>query len=129
MRTLVRPGGATSVLRRPAETAADVAGAVRALLGVGRPSVRRGGRPSLLLSSSSPWGRPRRSASGRSRSPCLLPLCFSVSSRSLSPLWPMVRAENDAALLGASCSAVTNEESSDKPAKSCDEAAMSGRLD
>jgi hypothetical protein len=38
MRTLVRPGGATSVRGGPAETAADVAGAVRALEGVG-PSV------------------------------------------------------------------------------------------
>ena len=48
MRTLVRPGGATSVLGGPAETAADVAGAVRALLGVG-PSVRPSWGPSVVV--------------------------------------------------------------------------------
>ena len=37
MRTRVRPGGATSVRGGPADTAADVAGVVRALEGVGRP--------------------------------------------------------------------------------------------
>ena len=48
MRTLVRPGGATSVLGGPADTAADVAGAVRALLGVG-PSARPSWGPSVVV--------------------------------------------------------------------------------
>jgi len=48
MRTRVRPGGATSVRGGPAETAADVAGAVRALEGVG-PSVRPSWGPSVVV--------------------------------------------------------------------------------
>jgi len=48
MRTLVLPGGATSVLGGPADTAADVAGAVRALEGVG-PSVRPSWGPSVVV--------------------------------------------------------------------------------
>ena len=48
MRTRVLPGGATSVRGGPADTAADVAGAVRALLGVG-PSVRPSWGPSVVV--------------------------------------------------------------------------------